>query len=85
MTEKNKERHYCEKCLFRADNLGLHYSDFCDLGYTQNPNSFEATKNSVENSGPFTVCPYNPWRKAVFRKLGIIVPENTYETYIRKG
>lgn len=65
MTEKEKI-HYCKKCPYMVDGAELNEDNFCGLGYKQNPVGFKATLNLAENSGPFYICPNNPWRKRVF-------------------
>lgn len=83
MTEKEKI-HYCKKCPYMVDGAELNEDNFCGLGYKQNPVGFKATLNLAENSGPFYICPNNPWRKKVFRKLGLIVyTENPFEQIAR--
>lgn len=75
------QKHYCNKCVFNMGEINL--PNFCRAGYKQNPADFKATLNVARFSGAFQICPNNPFRKKVFRKMGIILPENPYETLVR--
>jgi len=55
-----KDKKYCVSCTFRKE-IKTNISDFCILGYKQNPTTNEATLNVISAGGQ--VCERNPFIK----------------------
>lgn len=62
--KQNKPETYCVDCSQRLDaamNQAItNQSPICELGFTQNPRSLEATVNALKNNAQ--VCHKNPFR-----------------------
>jgi len=58
--ELNRAMHSfnCTKCKFRTNPTTTNKGPFCEIGFTQNPRTVEATKNLIANGG--SPCFRNP-------------------------
>lgn len=79
MSKIEKVIDYCKDCKFRSENYKTNEPDFCEIGYTQNPKTLEATFNIAKNKGIFSVCPSNPWRLKALVRLGLCDLVNPFE------
>lgn len=68
----NKPETYCLDCNMRTDGdvwpAYTNIDKFCQLGFTQNPRSLEATVNALKNNAQ--VCHKNPFRAQARLMMG---------------
>ena len=70
MKINEKTSDYCKDCKHRKENSSTNDKDFCEIGFTQNPRTLNATFNVAKNDGIWSVCPSNPWRLKAMMRLG---------------
>jgi hypothetical protein len=62
----SKTENYCKGCKFYIDTVGINVKGFCEVGYTQNPVSKEATQNALRNKA--IVCGRNKFASLGFKE-----------------